>query len=155
MRRILVGMVSAAMLLIMFVPVVFAGDQFYGCTPDRWDKDPSRWILYENQIGDTSDGNDRLLGCANVPNLHDVPHTLPGKCEIGLFDSEDWGDCTSSMYLLIPSGQVFCYWEGPYYTAGYGFKVGPYSGRFNQPVGYDISSIGFVAGVSGSNCLDM
>lgn len=151
------ALIAAVAVLLTFAPLVFAGEQFYGCSEATWMNDTSRFTLYENAIGDSSDGNDALLGCNDIYNLHNVTHAPAGTCNSTrlIFDENHWGDCVSSYYVRVPAGQVFCVFEHfGYYGAIVGYKVGPYSGRTNLSYDYT-SSVGFTPGLSQNNCLDM
>jgi hypothetical protein len=157
MKRRVVATIAALAMLFAFAPVALAGQQYYGCTANSWPNDASRFILYENALGDFSDGYDSLLACNDIPNLHDVAHAPAGTCKGSFFGNPHWGDCASAVYVAVPTGQVFCLFQNPGYSGGHlRAIVGPYSGSFNLGVNSDsASSVGFTPGVSANNCSDM
>ncbi len=100
----------AAMLCLLvtaFVtaPAISAADEGGTCFTD-----PERVRLYENNIGDTSDGNDTFLMCGTgIADLDARDHTSPGLCKSGNFRIGDtWNDCVSSFHAIIPSGRILC-----------------------------------------------
>jgi hypothetical protein len=158
MRRTLGALVAAVAVLLTFAPAVLADEQYYGCSEATWINDTSKFVLYEHAIGDVGDGNDQLLGCNDLRNLHNITHVPAGGCRgYGIVVPNNWGDCVSSIYVKIPGGQVFCWFEDPDYWGAHKSKVGPYAGRFNLTVGFadQISSVAFTPGVSDNNCLDL
>lgn len=71
--------------------------------------DPERVRFYENVIGDTTDGNDSILFCGSSwDDLDTREHTLPGGCKAKIALDDDWDDCISSLYAIIPAGRRLC-----------------------------------------------
>lgn len=104
MRNRIVTSAIAALFVLSFVPIVHAGDQGTGCPTD-----PERVRFYENNIGDTSDGNDTIIFCGlGASDLSLIPHTLAGGCKDGIKFQDDWNDCISSMYPVVPVNRVLC-----------------------------------------------
>lgn len=91
----------------------------------------NEWVnVHENQIGDTSDGDDRMYRCGTGdPDLRNVPHTLPGRCKgDGPKLDDEWNVCISAFYAAIPSGRKFCLYAAP----GYVGKIQCYSASFSR-----------------------
>ena len=58
--------------------------------------DTTKVLLYENAVGDLSDGDDRLWKCTGDPDLGNDSHTPAGNCHSPLLGSATWSDCVSS-----------------------------------------------------------
>jgi hypothetical protein len=99
-------------LLALFVLPATASAATQGFCPVS---DISKVLLWENAIGDTSDGNDALWRCDAVPDLSQVAHTPSGNCHSILFGGETWDDCVSSFSLWVPDDQVACFYSQPNY----------------------------------------
>lgn len=100
--------------LFIAVPSVFAGVQG-SCIGD------SEFVLfYENRIGDTSDGDDRLYQCnSSESNYADGPaHTLAGKCKGAFSPDDEWNDCISGAFVHMPSDRVLCVYGSSSWTGG-------------------------------------
>ena len=132
-RSAALAVVACILLLFALASVVAAGSQGGTC----FSFDTSEVRLYENAIGDTSDGNDVLTKCDVDTNLHNTSHTLTGNCNNGNFGTGTWNDCVSSFNAEIPAHQRFCaYWGSGYTGAVIAQVVNPnsvsqWSGRLN------------------------
>jgi hypothetical protein len=157
MKRRLGALFAALAVMLTFAPVVFAGDQFTGCTENQWINDANKFILYENVSGDLQDGNDQLYGCNDLSNLASIPHNPPGTCKGLLSGQSNWNDCVSSWYVKVQAGQVFCTFPQTGYnglTSNADARVGPFTGRVNS--GADVvSSVGFTPGTHIVDCYAM
>lgn len=170
MKRRILSLLTSLMLVAGLIgvsaPAVTATNYFRdgsACdTTNEWLADPTRWLLYENSVGDTTDGNDKLYGCLNDPNLHD--ESAPTGCHGHLFTEEwDWGDCGSAIAANIPQGYILCvyedtnyYTDGPLNTSGILFyQKGPINfGQTNIGIGDQASSIKIVQGWDRDDCAD-
>src|SRR6185295_17004633 len=125
-RRYVLALVITALAAAILPPVTVLGaTQGASCGTDN------EWVnLHENQIGDTSDGDDRLYRCGTGDSsLKNVPHTLPGRCKsAGVKIDDEWNACVSAFYAAIPSGRKFCL----YAAADYIGKIQCYSPSFTR-----------------------
>jgi hypothetical protein len=119
--------VLSAVLLVFSVGFAFAGTQGNDCVGDT-----TKVRLWENAIGDTSDGNDSLWKCFNDALLSDDSHLLPGDCKGAFIPSFTWNDCVSSFTVWIPDGQCFVSYRESSYGTAQDIIAGPRVGvRFN------------------------
>ena len=117
---------AVAGLFLVNAPVAVAGTQGSCLVTDE-----SKVLLWENSVGDTQDGNDKLWLCGNDSDLTNNEHTLPGDCKNFPFGSGNWNDCVSSFTAFEPDGWVgsWCFYEhinyaGPFdHNDGEGFHV--------------------------------
>lgn len=113
MKRLFTLFASLALLVssLMLAPIADAGTQF-GCVSG----DTTKALLYENVIGDHSDGDDALWLCLSQPNLSNVDHELPGNCNQTPFGVGTWNDCVDSIRAYTPSQYAWCFYKGSNYT---------------------------------------
>lgn len=137
MRKILVSLLTSIALLVSFFALPVSAGSQGSCAM----QDTTKVILYENKIGDTSDGDDRLWLCSSTLDFRNLPHTLPGMCHYTFVKTyDDWDNCVSSMTVFLPSGDST--WRACYYT-GYnaGGSVGYISGSSSyNGVRFDVGS---------------
>ena len=149
MRRRIHVLVAAGLLTGLFsfgAPLtVYAGTQGASCGLLQ-----PRVLAYENGIGDTSDGDDRLWICGGGGpsriDLEQVAHTLPGNCKSGLFGESNWSNCITSAAYWLPVGVTVCWYRGPhdFDNSWVERETGPYLGaRFNTFESDSYSSVGF------------
>lgn len=144
-----------AVMLCLSAFVVAPATAFAGTQGSCSGTDTSRLLLWENAIGDTSDGNDNLWKCGGDADLNNDSHTLPGDCNTQLIDRANWNDCVSSVTVWVPSGYVLCFYGNANYTNSEPpHQVGPKSNyRFNLTGLNDgLSSFKYVAGSSTIVC---
>jgi hypothetical protein len=112
--RKLSALVTAGLLALAFVIPTQAADQGTNCPTD-----PERVRFYENNIGDTSDGNDTVIFCGlGASDLNQIAHTVPGLCKSSnILFGDYWNDCISSLYPIIPVGRVLCLYGGSNFTS--------------------------------------
>jgi hypothetical protein len=94
MRTIARGLVLMILALTWLIPntaLVFAATQG-SCLAS----DTTKVLLWENGVGDLSDGNDNLWKCGNDANLGDDSHLPSGNCHSPFFGSATWSDCVTS-----------------------------------------------------------
>lgn len=143
--RLLVVLLVEASLLVASTGVVAAGTQGSDCPGDT-----SKVQLFENGIGDTGDGDDRLWLCGNTSNLNAIAHTLSGDCKGALFGSTTWNDCVSSYRIWTPPGwHLTVYREGNYGT-WFACYVDWAGGRTDVPSGSNdvLSSFKWISGTT-------
>jgi hypothetical protein len=137
MRKIAIP-VLALLLNFGFSAPVLAGDQGTSCPTD-----PERVRFYENNIGDTSDGNDTVIFCGTgASDLNQIEHTLPGLCKSdNLLLGDYWNDCISSLYPIIPSGRVLCLYGSANFQGPGKVEVDhdASGARFNLAPGYGLN----------------
>ncbi len=104
--------------------------------------DTTKVLLWENSIGDPSDGDDRYWKCSSDPDLSNDDHTPPGNCASVLLGSSTWNDCVSSVSVWLPSGYCINFYLNANYEGNMRNTVqGPVSGtRFNLPYNDALSS---------------
>lgn len=104
---------TITMMALAAPSMTFAGTQGTGCVESE------HVLLWENTIGDTSDGNDTLnQGCGNIRSNADLDatnHTLSGLCKAGVKLQDDWEDCVSSVTVWLTSNTTFCLYENPFF----------------------------------------
>jgi hypothetical protein len=131
MKRIrrIVTMMVATLTVLTFAPIVYAGTQ--GSCPG----DTMYVRFYENAIGDTSDGDDRLYQCGSDEyNFADGPaHTLPGVCKGAIFVEDEWNDCISSVWVNFADNTwVLCLYGGAFWNNGTGvYRISTEQVRYN------------------------
>lgn len=79
--------------------------------------------LYENSIGDSSDGNDYMLEYRSNQILSGLTHTLPGYCnDVDPVDpADDWNNCVSSIRpVWRDSSKKLCLYDNPNGSLGIG-----------------------------------
>jgi hypothetical protein len=138
MQRLIASVTSSvivALTLLVTVAVVPVVAYTQGsCAAD----DSSRVVVYENRIGDTSDGNDILWSCGNTTVL--PVKTTPTYCTGTL---SQWNNCVGSYEVTIPARTRFCAYDGTTYTAGVIVNSGNYAyytvsyARVNVPLTWD------------------
>lgn len=128
MKR-LIGIALAVLLVWSATPVVLAGTQG-SCTPSG----NVSLRLWENAIGDTSDGNDTLwLFCNHTApighhNLNQITHTLPGDCQgPGGIGMTTWNDCVNSYTIWGMGSSLWriCWYTVKDYSGNSSFTSGP------------------------------
>lgn len=145
--RLLMAFAVMAMFLT-FAPVVSAGTQGACSNPGSAGVSVRLW---ENVIGDGSDGNDSVWLMCNSgtsrPDLDDVNHTLADGCKSqSLFKlQDDWNDCVNSVtvYLVSSSWRVCFYQNANYggYISG-SARSGPLqASRYNLSSSDTLSSV--------------
>ena len=114
--------------------------------------DESRVKLFENSIGDESDGDDRAWQCDWKSDLSNKPHTLEGQCADGSFGNGSWNDCISSVKPWTPDGKRFCAYEDADYAGTRG-GWGPAKNGTRENVGSGLNDrISSVKWVDGGTC---
>ena len=124
--RVTMMLAAVGGLFLVSAPAAFAGTQG-GCAI----MDDGKVLLWENSVGDTQDGDDRLWLCADDPDLTNNVHTLPGDCKNFPFGSGTWNDCVSAFTAYEPAGWVgsWCFYQAINYSQpfdhndGEGFHV--------------------------------
>jgi len=116
--RILAAMLFAVLLVGAMVGIALAATQGSCLSGDT-----TKFLLWENVIGDTQDNNDNLWLCSGDSDLSNNAHTLAGDCKAGFFGSSTWNDCVSSVSVWVPAG-----WCANFY------KDANQGGNMNQPV---------------------
>ena len=118
-RKLVVGTVMASLLITLLTPAVALAGTQGSCSGT----DTRKVRLWENVIGDTSDGNDSLWQCgASDPDLGDNSHTLSGNCHSPFIGSGTWEDCVDSVTLYMANNTTFCAYRNPNYEA-FEFRV--------------------------------
>jgi len=121
--------------------------------------DATRALFYENAIGDTAHGDDRLWQCSNRSSFADVL-TLPSSwCYPNTADFT-WNNCISSVAFSIPGNYWFCIYTGANYSGSHIMEFyNPPSGtagwvqRRNFTLGNDLaSSFRWVSAATGFDC---
>jgi hypothetical protein len=115
MKR-LIALATAGLLALAFVIPAQAADQGTGCPSD-----PERVRFYENTIADNSDGDDTVIFCGlGASDLEQIAHTVAGTCKGGIFKTGDnWNECISSFYAVIPSGRVLVVYGAKNFDSNY------------------------------------
>jgi hypothetical protein len=92
--------------------------------------DHEKVLLWENQAGDTSDGNDNYWKCGSDSDLNSGDgHTLPGDCNARVIPATSWNDCATSVSVWVPDNRKLCFYAGANYSSREGpIIVGPVSG---------------------------
>lgn len=157
MKRLCISLFAVIVLLFSLTPVALAGTQG-SCTPSS----NVSLRLWENEIGDTSDGNDTLwLICNHTApignsNLNNIDHTLPGECKGPLgIGSSTWNDCVNSFTIwgLGSSSWHLCFYQNEGYdTSHYSVINGPLPNGTRQDFPFfqdQISSIKVINGSGG------
>jgi hypothetical protein len=142
--KLLVVFLLEAALMVASTGFVAAGTQGSDCLTDN-----DKVLLYENGIGDTSDGDDRLWRCGNTSNLDAIAHTLPGDCKGFFLSSTTWNDCVSSYRVWVPAGWHLTFYSHANYGTWFHCLIGPLRGvRFNVPNGWNdtLSSFKWILG---------
>jgi hypothetical protein len=136
-RRVVALSLSFVIAFVTMPQVALAAVQ--GSCPSN---DPTKVLLWENAIGDTTDGNDQYWKCSSDPDLSDDDHTLPGNCKSIGFGSTSWYDCVSSVSVWLPAGYCINFYVHSNYIGSMNNTVqGPVSGsRSNLPSNDALSS---------------
>jgi hypothetical protein len=147
--RLIVATFSVVLLLMTsWVPALAATQ---GSCPAN---DTSKVRLWENSIGDTSDGDDNLWKCDSDADLGNDSHLPAGNCHSPFFGSATWSDCVSSYTLWTPTAVWMCFYRDANYVGIFDARQnsGAQAGtRFDLPVNDVLTSIKFGA-VGQSNC---
>lgn len=149
MKRLVVVLV-VLVLTLTFAPTAFAGTQG-SCTPNG---NSVSLRLWENEINDTSDGNDTVwIFCnrtapAKWSDLSQLDHTLPGGCHsIHPLHGPNWNDCVDSYTIWGMASSLWriCWWKDAGYMADTSFTSGPLTNGsrhdFFYTFGEEISAI--------------
>ena len=131
MLRRLAALFAGCSLLLggAWAPPVLAGQQGF-CQG----ADTSKVILWENAIGDNTDGNDSLWKCDDDISLVDDQHLPAGDCKGFLVGQANWNDCVSSFTVWIPAGKCLLMYRDTNYRAAFPVMPGPALGvRVNAP----------------------
>jgi outer membrane protein assembly factor BamB len=151
-RKLLTLVASLALLVAAIGAGPVSATNYYtqsGCTSTAWANDSERVAIWENAVGDTSGGNDKLFLCNETSNLHNF---ISSGCNGYLGAVEpDWGDCASAVTMTIPSSHVVCFYQNTGYSGNVVFRrTGPLvSGQVNMGTGSDqASSFRFRLGTS-------
>lgn len=102
MKRSLI-ILFTALTLTMPLIVVSAAPVFAAVQGSCSVSDETKVLLYENESGDTSDGDDRLWKCGSDTDLGNDDHTLPGTCKSDGLGRTNWNDCVTSVRIYLPS----------------------------------------------------
>jgi hypothetical protein len=122
-RALFALILATSGLLTLAVAPVLAGTQYAGsCSTSM-----NRWLAYENAIGDSSDGDDRLWLC-NVGSLGgdnlDIDHNLAGICKAPAKINDNWNDCLSSFRVyIVDATRALCIYSGYGYGGTKSFKI--------------------------------
>jgi len=136
--RLLSVPLAIALMFTVQTTIAVAGTQGH-CT-----KDSTVVLLWENSIGDTSDGNDNLYVCISQSDLTMVAHTLAGDCQGAFAGQPNWNDCVNSYTML---GGGWCFYSDVNYNGLFDSRGG--TGRFDLIYGDVLSS---VKNVNNLNC---
>jgi hypothetical protein len=136
-RRVVAVGLSVVLTFVTAPEIALAAVQ--GSCPSS---DPTKVLLWENAIGDTSDGDDRYWKCSSDADLSNDDHTLPGNCRSIGFGSSTWNDCVSSVSVWLPAAYCMNFYIDANYERNMNNTVrGPVSGtRFNLPHNDALSS---------------
>lgn len=112
-RRAKLGAALAIQVIIALATanLVFAGTQGSDCVGDT-----SKVRLWENAVGDTSDGNDSVWLCGNTSNLIFINHTLAGTCKGAFVGQSTWNDCVQRATIWVPAGWRLVFYRDDQYN---------------------------------------
>jgi hypothetical protein len=145
MRKLL----SATLVGLLLLPIIGTTSVLAGNQGSCSQTDTEKVVFYENRIGDTSDGDDRLWQCGTgQADMRNVIHTLSGNCKSGVLKLNDnWDDCISSMFPYIPSNRYLCIYLNWNYNKANGYYTYDHADggtRVNIPYNDGLSSWKFV-----------
>ena len=118
--------------------------------------DTTKVLLWENSIGDLSDGNDNLWKCGSDSNLGDDPHNPSGNCHSPFFGSATWSDCVSSYTGWSDAGTpTICFYRDANYVGVIDSRLhdGAWFGTRNDLAVNDVlTSFRFIVSRNQANC---
>jgi hypothetical protein len=113
--RLMIALTVIAAFGAFAAPVFVSAGTQNGCQSG----DGTKVRIWENAIGDTSDGDDSLWKCGSDSDLSNDDHTLPGNCHVSVVGGGsgfDWNDCASSITVYLTNGQRLCLFEDANYN---------------------------------------
>ncbi len=129
----------ASILFVANVPMAFAAVQGTCLSTDT-----TKIRLYENGVGDFSDGNDQLWKCASDADLTNDPHQPAGNCHAPGIGGSNWNDCISSYVSFVDPGTAWCFYRHANYDTWFDHR-GSDTGQQNLTQGDVLSSVRLIA----------